>query len=233
MKVRELMTPNPVAIGPETPLKDVAAILVERGISGLPVIGERLEVMGVVSEADILVKEQGPEPPEGGLVGRLLTFGLVDDRRLAARTAAEAMSAPAVTIGPEHRVAEAARTMLEHGVSRLPVVGSDGTLVGIVTRADLMRGFSRSDDELEREIGDDVLANVLLITDENLQIRVTRGDVRLSGRLERRSDTELLPRVVARVPGVVSVHSTLRWRWDDRKAVPKSSPRVPNPARRA
>jgi CBS domain-containing protein len=54
-----------------------------------------------------------------------------------------------------------------------------------------------------------------------------------SGRLERRSDTELLPRVVARVPGVVSVHSTLRWRWDDRKAVPKSSPRVPNPALRA
>ena len=166
-------------------------------------------------------------------MGRLLTFGLADARRLEARTAAEAMSAPAVTIGPENHVAEAARAMVENGVSRLPVVGPDGTLVGIVTRADLMRGFSRSDEDIEREIRDDVLANVLLIDEKSLDIRVTRGDVRLSGRLERRSDTELLPRVVARVPGVVSVHSTLRWRWDDRKAVPKSSPRVPNPARRA
>jgi CBS-domain-containing membrane protein len=181
------------------------------------VIGERLEVLGVVSEADILVKEQGPATRRGGIVGRLLTDTVPDSVKLAARTAAEAMTAPAITVSPEAHVHDAARLMTENGIKRLPVVDSHGTLIGIVTRADLVRAFARPDHEIEHEIREDVVRRILWIEAPSVVVRVERGEVRLSGRLERRSDAELLEQFVARVPGVVSVHSTLGWSWDDRK----------------
>jgi CBS domain-containing protein len=217
MKIKELMRENPIAVGPETPLRDVAIILTEGGFSGLPVIGERLEVLGVVSEADILVKEQGPANRRGGVFGWLLAEEAPDTAKLAARTAVEAMTSPAITIGPEAHVSYAARLMTENGIKRLPVVDSHGTLIGIVTRADLVRAFARPDHEIEREIREDVIRRILWIEAPNVVVRVERGEARLSGRLDRRTDAELLEQFVARVPGVVSVHSTLRWRWDDRK----------------
>jgi CBS domain-containing protein len=217
MKIKELMRENPIAIGSETPLRDVAIILAENGFSGLPVIGERLEVLGVVSEADILVKEQGPSNSRGGVLGWLLAEEVPDTAKLAARTAGEAMTSPAITIRPEANVSYAARLMTENGIKRLPVVDSHGTLIGIVTRADLVRAFARPDHEIEREIREDVIRRILWIEAPNVVVRVERGEARLSGRLERRSDAELLEQFAARVPGVVSVHSTLRWRWDDRK----------------
>lgn len=217
MKIRELMTANAIAVGPETPLRDVAKILVEHRISGLPVIGERLEVLGVVSEADILVKEQGPKAQHGGVVAWLLGGVHVDEKKLAARTAGEAMTAPAITTVPDRDVSVAARLMTEHGIKRLPVVDDDGTLVGIVTRSDLVRAFARTDEEIERELRDDLI-RTLWIEEPTLDVRVQRGEVRLAGKVERRSDAELLPRFAARVPGVVSVHSTIRWAWDDVKA---------------
>src|SRR6266508_1404925 len=135
MKIKELMSEDVIAMGPETPLKDVAAILAEHRISGLPVVSEQRKVLGVVSEADILVKERGPEARHGGIVGWLLEGGLADKEKLAARTAGEAMTAPAITIGAEKHVSEAARLMTEQGIKRLPIVDVDGKLVGIVTRA--------------------------------------------------------------------------------------------------
>jgi len=114
-------------------------------------------------------------------------------------------------------VHQAACLMTENGIKRLPVVDSHGTLIGIVTRADLVRAFARPDHEIEREIREDVVRRILWIEAPSVVVRAERGEVRLSGRLERRSDAELLEQFVARVPGVVSVHSTLGWRWDDRK----------------
>ena len=127
------------------------------------------------------------------------------------------MTAPAITIRPEAHVSDAARLMTENGIKRLPVVDSHGTLLGIVTRADLVRAFARPDHEIEREIREDVIRRILWIEAPSVVVRVERGEARLSGRLDRRADAELLEQFVARVPGVVSVHSTLRWSWDDRK----------------
>ena len=217
MKIKELMKENPIAVGPETPLRDVAIILTEGGFSGLPVIGERLEVLGVVSEADILVKERGTATRRGGVLGWLLAEEVPDTAKLAARTAGQAMTLPAVTIGPEADVSSAARLMTDRGIKRLPVVNPDGTLIGIVTRADLVRAFARPDHEIEREIREDVMQRILWIEAPSVVVRVERGAARLSGRLDRRADAELLEQFVARVPGVVSVHSTLSWSWDDRK----------------
>jgi len=217
MKVKELMTEHVLAVGPEAPLKDAAAILAENRISGLPVISEQRRVLGVVSEADILIKERGPEARHGGLIAWLLVGGLPDDERLSARSSGEAMTSPAITIGAESHVSEAARLMTENGIKRLPVVDADHKLVGIVTRSDLVRAFARPDEEIGREIREDVVQRALWIEDGALDVRVERGEVTLSGEVERRSDAELLPPFVGRVPGVVTVQSTLTWRWDDRK----------------
>lgn len=216
MKIEELMTRDPVAVGPDTPLKDVATILLEHRISGVPVIGERLEVLGVVSEADIVAKEAGPESHDRRMIAWLLGGRELDEQKLAARTAAEAMTSPAVTIAVGRTVTEAARLMTNDGIKRLPVVDDEGALIGIVTRTDLVRAFARTDREIEREIRDTVL-RTLWIEEPGLNLRVEHGEVRLSGKIQRRADAELLETFAARVPGVVAVHSTLRWAWDDTK----------------
>ena len=217
MKVEELMSRDVISVAPDTSLKDVAALLVERGISGVPVIDRDRAVVGVVSEADILIKERGSVARHGRLLGWLLEGGTADDDKLAARTAGEAMTAPALTVGSRAPVAAAARLMTEKGIKRLPVVNSKDVLVGIVTRSDLVKAFARSDEEIAREIREDVVLRTLWIDGEAPYVRVDGGDVTLSGELERRSDVELLPGLVARVPGVVSVHSTVTWRWDDQR----------------
>jgi CBS domain-containing protein len=231
MQIVELMTRDPIAVGPETPLKDVAAILLEHGISGVPVIGERLEVLGVVSEADIIAKEVGPDPRDRRLIGWLLGGRYVDRQKIEARTATEAMESPAITVGAGETVAEAARLMTELGIKRLPVVDDEGVLIGIVTRTDLVRAFTRADEEIEREIHQ-MLLETLWLDEPGLQLSIERGEVRLAGKMRRRSDAELLARLTQRVPGVVGVHSTLRWDWDDGHPAKERHARVPaGPAR--
>jgi CBS domain-containing protein len=107
--------------------------------------------------------------------------------------------------------------MLEQGVKRLPVVDGAGTLVGIVTRSDLVRAFVRSDEEIAREIREDVIRRALWIDPEEIEVTVERGEVRLAGELESRTEAALIPGFVERVPGVVSVLSKLRWPDDDRR----------------
>jgi CBS-domain-containing membrane protein len=227
MKVEELMTRNAIAVTPEIPLKEVGGLLAEHRISGLPVVDDEGHVLGVVSEADILVKERGPESKHGGVFAWLLEGGRADQEKLAARNAGEAMTAPAITIRARKHVSEAARLMTEHGIKRLPVVDAYGSLVGIVTRSDLVRAFARSDHEIAREIREDVVTRTLWIEDPGLEVRVDRGEVTLTGELERKADADLLSLFVARVPGVISVRSELTWRWDDRSTVERSDPHVP------
>ncbi len=214
MRVEDVMTKDVKTVAPDTPLREVARILAESKISGIPVV-EDGKVVGVISEADILVKEGGQQPGRGGLLGLLL-----DDRRdletkLQARTAGEAMTSPAITIGPKRSVTEAATRMVEEKVNRLPVVDDEGTLVGIVTRADLVRAFVRSDEEIAREIREDVVFRTLWIPPEQVEVEVERGVVTLRGHLENQSDAELLPKFVQRVPGVIAVESRLTWEDDD------------------
>lgn len=214
MHIQELMSRKVVTVSPETSLKEVAALLAERGISGVPVCDADGEVVGVVSEQDILWKELGLRTGHG-LLERIFDRAYGEDARITASTAGETMTSPAITITPDAYVVRAAKLMVDHRINRLPVV-SDGKLVGIVTRADLVRAFTRSDHEIEREIKDDVLLHTLWIDPTSVSVLVVNGNVAVMGEAENRTDAELIEEHIRRVPGVASVRSKLRWQVDDR-----------------
>jgi len=205
MKIEDLMTREVVTVSPDTTLKDVAAKLVQYRISGLPVCDDEGTVLGIVSEADILYRERGRSEREG-LLARLFEEGLATEtRKAAARTAAEAMSSPPLTIQAYRPVSTAARAMLEQRVKRLPVVDIHGRLLGIVTRADLVRAFVRTDDELAREIREEIVERTLWSGPNQVEVAVHEGEVTLRGEVETQDDLELLERLVELVPGVVAV----------------------------
>jgi CBS domain-containing protein len=214
VRVERVMTADVVTVSPETSLKDVAEVLTRLGISGLPVCDESGRVLGVVSEADVLQKELGLAPHSGGLFAWLFEQPGESVAKIGARTAGEAMTSPAVTIEAEATVAQAAKLMIERQVNRLPVL-RDGELAGIVTRADLVRAFQRTDEEIEREIVEDVLIRTLWVAPDRLKLSVEQGEVTLAGEAENRSEAELIAGYVRRVPGVVAVRSELTWTVDD------------------
>ena len=215
MKVQEIMTRDVVTVGPDADLRDVAKVLVDNSISGVPVCGVRRELLGIVSEGDILVKEGGPRESADSSVGSAEARTAKKAQKARAVKVREAMTTPVVTISPHASVAEAARRMSDLGIKRLPVV-QDDKLVGIVSSTDLVRAFVRSDDEIRREIREDLLLRTLwLEVPEAVEVHVDRGAVRLSGQVETATDAALLEKLVARVPGVVSVHAEVGWRFDD------------------
>lgn len=202
MRVANVMTTQVLTVKPDTTLKEVAELLGSRGISGAPVVDDAGLVLGVVSEADILAKERRPRRQTR--VDRLLGHTHVD-QKAAARTAGEAMTAPAVTIGADRRVDAAAALMLDRSVNRLPVIDREGLLVGIVTRADLVRAFVHSDEQVEREIREEVLLHELWLDPEDFELSVQKGEVTITGHAGTEAERELLVRRISLVPGVVSV----------------------------
>jgi CBS domain-containing protein len=219
MKVADVMSTEVVTARPQTPLKDVARLLAEHEISGLPIVRGEGEVVGVISEADLLVKERGARPRRTGLLAWVLDSADPGEQlKLEARLAGEAMTSPPITIAPHRTLAAAAQLLLEHGIDRLPVVRS-GRLVGIVTRADLVRAFARSDEKIAAEVHVEIDYYLALGGDySTITATVDGGVVRLSGHARRRSTAEALPEHVRRaVPGVMDVVSELGWLEDDSK----------------
>ncbi|MFB6827410.1 CBS domain-containing protein [Streptomyces hydrogenans] len=179
LKVGGLMTDDVVSALPAMSFRDVAKLLAEHDITGLPVVDTDDHVIGVVSASDLLAR-------------RALTVRGV-------------MSAPAVTVHAEEAAADAARLMARLGVERLPVVDEEERLVGIVTRRDLLRVFLRPDPEIRRRIRDEVLADAMDLPPDAIDVHVLDGVVTLAGRLRRRSQASMLRRLAERVEGVVAV----------------------------
>ena len=209
MKVSDLMTTEVVSVSPETSLREAAMMLVRHGISGMPVVSPSGEVLGVLSEGDVVTKAGG-KVARSGLLGWL--FEPADDEyKIAAENVGEAMTAPAVTIGPARPIHEAAKAMVTEAVNRLPVV-LDGKLVGILTRADIVRAFARSDAEIATEIRDEILRRTFWLEPGSVTVAIADGHVTLTGQVETNVEVEMLQTFVARVPGVVSVASDLHYR---------------------
>ncbi|MFI7296566.1 CBS domain-containing protein [Streptomyces sp. NPDC050121] len=207
--VGEVMTHEVVQAHRETPFKDVVRLLDRHRISGLPVVDADDKVVGVISGTD-LIRHQAAGAP---------------DRRPV--TARELMSTPAVTVHPEQRIADAARVMERHGVERLPVVDEEDRLIGIATRRDLLRVFLRTDDEIRREVRDDVLPHALGRPAREVDVSVRDGMVTLHGPLENGGDLALAIRLTYRVDGVVGVVNRLDLRGTSGPFGPLKGPTGP------
>jgi CBS domain-containing protein len=212
--VKDLMTTPVVTVGPETPFKEVVVRLAEHRVSAVPVVDNDQRVLGVVSEADLLLKEEYPEPEQDIPLWWTKRTRL-NRAKAAASMARDLMTVAVVAIAPEATAAEAARRMHTAGVKRLPVV-EGGRLVGIVSRADLLKVFGRSDAAIRREIIEDVIVGEFMMAPSRFFLHVTDGVVVLQGRVERRSLLPYVVRAVQGVEGVVRVENRLTYDLDDR-----------------
>jgi CBS domain-containing protein len=211
-RVGDIMTTDVAVVTTITAYKAIADLLVERSVSAVPVIDADSRVLGVVSETDLLAKlEYADEPPRHPLLHRRYRAGL---RKAAGDTAADLMSAPAITTSADTTVAGAARQMDAGRVKRLPVVDADGRLIGIVSRRDLVRLYTRSDSDLRTDIVQDVLP-ALWIDSGTVEVEVTEGIVTLRGVVDRTTSAELIETFARTMPGVVDVVNGLRPERDD------------------
>lgn len=210
MKVEALMTRTVVTVLPETPLKEVAALLVAHRIAGVPVCAADGSLVGVVSEGDILSRETGQPSTRHALLARLV--GLAHGRagEPGAARAEDAMTAPAIAIAPYESAAAAARRMIKHRINRLPVV-LDNKVVGIVARSDLVGAFARPDAELAHEVVDEVVTKELWIDPSTLDVAVENAVVTVGGRVETAATAEVLERRIREIPGVVGVDMRVDW----------------------
>lgn len=215
LEAKDVMTSPVITVDPQTPVKEVARLLLTHHISGVPVVSEG-KLVGIVTEADLLYKER-PDTEEGGLL-RLLRRGQVAEaeRKAEGLVARDVMTSPVVTITESTPLREVAALMARRQINRVPVVRGD-QVVGIVSRADVLRALVRADDELKEAVRRALLEE-LWIDPSGLRIEVHEGVVTLEGEVDRRSDKELAERWVSTIDGVIRVESHLTYRFDDRQA---------------
>ncbi|CAL9325916.1 CBS domain-containing protein [Streptomyces sp. SudanB182_2057] len=203
--VNDVMTRKVVALREGAAFKDIVRTMQDWRVSALPVLDDDGRVVGVVSEADLLPKEEY----RGDLGGQARVGRSADAVKADALTAAELMTSPAVTVVSGASLARAARVMAHRRIKRLPVVAPDGTLQGIVSRSDLLKVFLRDDTDIADEVRREVVAGLFGTHADTVRVRVRDGVVTLAGRVP---DTALVPiaaRLARAVPGVVDVHCSL------------------------
>src|SRR5450755_4179 len=203
-RVRDIMTTSVVTADRITSYKEIAGLLAEHQISGLPVLTLGRHVAGVVSEADLLAARDKLQDPHPARTVLHITAGR---GRHPGLTAGDLMTSPAITIHPDATIAGAARAMNTHHVRRLPVVDPDGKLTGLVSRRDLLSVFLRPDEEIARQISE--LVNEILPGDPAaIKVVVRDGVVTLTGQPSLAGQKDLLPvavRIAWDIDGVVDV----------------------------
>ncbi|MGZ5353564.1 MAG: CBS domain-containing protein [Actinomycetota bacterium] len=211
--VADVMTRTVVSVNAFTPFKDIVRRMQEYRVSAVPVVDEDHKLLGLVSEGDLILKE---DPDLEG--GARLFEGVRrrhDRTKAAGLVASEIMTTPVITIGPDAGLGEAARMMHVRAVKRLPVVDQDGTVVGIVSRPDLLKVFLRDDAEISREIREDVIRRTLWIDPDTIRVMVRDGIVTMEGQVERRSLIPVIERLVVSTEGTVAFENHLSYLTDD------------------
>jgi CBS domain-containing protein len=205
--VRDVMTTKVVALRQDAGYKEIVTALRRYRVSAFPVLDSANRVIGVVSEADLLLKEARPGQPTGAA---LPAGQLPDIFRAVGVTARELMTAPAITIGPDAPLTEAVGLMRERRVKRLPVAGPSGRLVGIMSRADVLSVFERPDEQIWDEVVS-LAAGVLGPDAGLLEVTVRGGVVTLTGMIDDQANALHLLDVVCHVEGVVAVRDRLSY----------------------
>jgi CBS domain-containing protein len=208
--VSDVMTHPVASIGRRADFKEIVQLMEQWNVSALPVLegpGEgQGRVVGVVSEADLLYKEEFRDA-DPDCDTQLRRFS--DLAKAGAVTAEELMTSPALTVHATATLAQAARTMAHAKVKRLPVVDDSGRLEGVVSRGDLLKVFLRDDEEVAEEVRREVVPYLFPASYSSVRVQVKEGIVTLAGRVR---DTSLVPvaaRLVRAVEGVVDVECEL------------------------
>ncbi|MFF7547088.1 CBS domain-containing protein [Streptomyces canus] len=221
--VSDVMTQTVAAIGRGASFKEIVRMMHDWKVSALPVLDGEGRVVGVVSEADLLPKEEfrDSDPDRYTQLRRLS-----DLAKAGAVTAGELMTSPALTVHANATLAQAARIMAHEKVKRLPVVDDLGMLQGIVSRADLLKVFLREDEDIAGEVRREVVSYLFPTPASSARVAVRDGVVTLSGRIRDASLVPVAARLIRAVEGVVDVEF-------DISAHSRSSESAPVPARQS
>ncbi len=203
--VRDVMTTRVIWVREDAPFRDLAAALRRHRVSAFPVLGDGDKVIGVVSEADMLTKEAVDPESFSSLLHRR------DVEKARGITAGDLMTAPVVTVTPEDTVEHAARLMYTRKVKRLPVVDGAGHLVGIISRADVLAVFDRTDSGIREEITDDVILGEFFADPHAFDVKVSDGIVTLTGVPETNEIGREIVQRIRHVQGVVAVRDRLSY----------------------
>lgn len=219
MNARDIMVKDVISVGPDAAVREVAMLMLERRISGVPVVDAERRVLGVVSEGDLIRR---PEIETDRAPTGWLGLFLSDEERARdfvkshGRKAREVMTQPAICVAPDTPLAEIVRLMERHHVKRLMIV-EDGRLAGLVTRADLLRAMvmhkedspaAASDRELRKRV-DTMLRGEDWVTSAFVNVNVENGVAHLWGTVESASQREALILAVRGVPGIRDVQPHL------------------------
>lgn len=216
MRVVDVMTTDVLVAQPEWSLKQAARVMIDAGVSGLPVVGDDGKVVGIITEADFI------ETEAGRTIGRQRLFDTVfgEKRTRAPSTVGAAMSQSPIVVERNTTIAEAARLMTDSKVKRMPVVDPEGRLEGIVSRGDILVAFARDDEVIADAVERSVIRRILMLESRDVSVHVADGVVMLSGQVPNRSDANLLEELVGRIEGVIRCDSDLVWSFDDIAAGP-------------
>lgn len=209
--VEDVMTTRVVSVPESAGYKDIVTLLRRNRVSAVPVVDSAGRVTGVVSEGDLLAKQTAPALPTGSV---RMAWRLREHSKASAVTAAELMTSPAVTVTPGADVATAARLMRDRRVKRLPVVGPDGRLAGIVSRMDVLSVYERPDGQIRAEVATGVIAGRLQLDPPEFEITVKSGIVTITGRVDSGAVALSLLGAVRDVEGVVAVRDRLSYPVD-------------------
>ena len=220
----DIMTAPVISALPETTIRDLAALMTTHRISGIPVVTAEHELVGIVTEGDLLYKEVMPRPQVPHAVVRRLPIRAVIEAHEHARKAEgtrafEIMSSPVLTVTETAAVHEIARVMVQHRINRVVVVRA-GRVVGIVSRADILKAFRRPDAELAEVIRSSLMHDLWLDL-AGVTVEVKDGVVYLDGAVERKSEKDLAERWAAMADGVVDVRNRLTYALDDAQIRPE------------
>jgi CBS-domain-containing membrane protein len=205
--VKDVMTTRVIWVTKDATFREMAAALREHRVSAFPVVDDDRKVIGVVSEADMLNKEALVDEPGafGGILHRR------DQAKARGVTAGDLMTTAVVAVRPDDTVEHAAKLMYDRRVKRLPVTDENGRLVGIISRADVLSVFDRTDAAIGHEITRDVLLGEFMVDPLAFQVTVMDGIVTLAGRPETTETGHQIVWRVRHVPGVVAVRDRLSY----------------------
>ena len=211
MTVASVMTTNVVTVVPETPFRELVAALAACEVSAVPVIDRDGRPIGVVSEADLLAKQEfhggQDELPHGDRAGRERWY------RAMGRIASEVMTTPVRAVYGDEPVTSAARLLAKAGLRRLFVIDRDGRLTGVVSRRDLLRVYLRDDEELRAQVAE--LLRTAGVAPGAVDVRTHAGVVTVDGEVSRRGLADAAVRMIRALPGVVAVRDNITYAFDD------------------